>query len=139
MKMNVVVIVAIVVIVGIVLGAGIWMQRSRPKSSMHAKRAQNVFNLLQTGQYQQFEAEFNSASRDAKIPKLLADEWARLVAELGPFKECTVVRAEPVNYGSIKKNTVHLICEFQSGKRYVAITYDTTESISGFSMGESEH
>ena len=130
MRKNIVIAVCVV----IVLIAGIWVLRSRSGSSMYTERAQNLFSFLQSGQYQQFEAEFNSASRNGKIPKLLTDAWAKIVAECGSFKECTVLHTDSVNDGSINKCTVHLVCEFEKDKRYVSVTYDKTDRINMFDM-----
>lgn len=131
-KSTIIVIAAFVVIV---LGAGVWVLRSRPGSNVYTERAQNLFKLLQTGKYQQFEAEFSPRLRNEKFPEGIAKIWVKHNAEMGPFKESTVLRAEPATDGH-NKYLVYLECEFgEKGKQYVTIKYDPAKSIGAFCMG----
>jgi len=114
----------------IVLGVGYLAIRSYTRSS-YANRAQNLFVLLQAGDYDKAEGEFLNRG----FCKTLEKEWRRLNTELGPFRKSTVLQAGPANDGA-NKYRVDLVCDFgETGKRYVIVKYFTNDGISSFLMG----
>jgi len=94
-------------------------------SQMLAKRALNVIDSLQAGNYQQATRDFDL--RAASIfGRQLPTLWPTVMAKAGALKSHTVTRVDG--------NKVYITCIFEKGNLYGVVEFDDTNKIVNFSM-----
>jgi len=123
----------LIVSVSILLIVVVWMvffhsTASGPGSQIMADRAQNVFDSLQAGDYQNAERDFSPRARAALTPQKLGQKWSEAMPKLGPLKRHTITRMDDKN--------VYITCVFEKHTLWGVVTFDRQKQISGLNLSD---
>ena len=104
------------------------------RSQILSDRAQNVFESLKAGDYQNATRDFNSG-----LKAQIHGKFDTLIAKAGPLKEYSITREGAIEDNSNHIYGVYITCKFERGTLWGIVNFDRQKQITRFSLYGSPH